>query len=573
VVTDLVDTKTAQAPPVRLGQPARLVSFSVIEMWERFGYNGMKAILVIYLTKHFLFDDVRAYGVFTAFASLAYLTPFLGGLLADRILGFKRAVRLGALLSAAGYFVLALSDGPPAQQYIEYGSHRYRIEAPASADNPGAVPSIRTPTQAYTVHGAADGTLELTPSSAGAAVVHLEPGSYRMPVERSLLSVYAAYVGLSLVIIGTGFFKPNNSSMVGRLYEPTSPLRDAGFSIFYMGLNIGSLMGQLLLPYVRRDIGFTASFSMAGAGMLIAFVISILTDGRIAGPGADQSQAPKGNGWGWVVCGIAFVSLAPLWLLLQQPLFARQFVYAANAVLFCGLVLYACLRLPPAERNATLLAVILTLFSVVFWALFEQSASSMTLYADRNTDRTIFGWNMPPDQIQFLNPLFIILLTPAFNFVRSALAQRRCEPDTVLKFAIGTLCVAMAFLTLVWGSHFAGAHAQVALGWLAAAYLLHTMGELCISPIGLAMITRLSAPRLTGVMMGMWFLSGSLAQAVGGMLASLTASSSAGGDVLNPALSLSRYAAVFNEMAWTAVAAGLLLLAVRPLLNRLAHHA
>lgn len=556
--------------PAWLGHPRGLFSLSSIEMWERFGFNGTKAILVIYLAKHFLFDDEHAYGIFTAFASLAYLTPFIGGLLADRVLGFKRAVRSGVVLSAAGYFILALSGGPPAQQFLEYDGQRYSIEGTHGV---GESVSVTTPDDTYDVHADASGGLVLNPRNRGIPTIVLPPARYRMPVERSLVNVYFTYVGLSLVIIGTGFFKPNNSSMAGRLYAPASTLRDAGFNIFYMGLNIGSFLGQLLLPYIRREVGFPAAFAAAGLAMLVAFAISLATDRHFAASDESGNDVRRRRSAGWTVYGVTLIALAPLWLLLQQPVITRQFVYAANGVLFLGLIWYACARLSRSDRNATLLAVTLTLFSVVFWALFEQSASSLTLYADRNTDRTVFGWNMPPDQIQFLNPLFIILLTPGFNLMWALLGRRGWEPDTVLKFALGTLLVAAGFLTLVWGSHFGGAHAQVALGWLAAAYLLHTMGELCVSPVGLSMITLLSAPHLAGVMMGMWFLSGSLAQAVGGVLATLTTSASVGGEVLDPQLSLVHYARVFNAMGWTAVLAAVVLMLARPKLKRWARHA
>jgi proton-dependent oligopeptide transporter, POT family len=556
------------------GHPVLLRDLFGIEMWERFGFYGMKAILVLYLTQHFLFGDEEAYGLFGAFAALVYLTPFIGGLIADKYMGSRNCVKFGAVLMAAGYLLLSVG-GPKAQQFLELGGTRYPIVAQESGDKP--VQMVVAGEQRFELAPNPDGGLLLKGSDGSVLPQTLAKGSYSLPVERNPFYLYLSYLSLSLVIVGTGFFKPNISTMVGTLYSPEDKRRDAGFTIFYMGINLGAFLGQLILPNVRREIGFDAAFLIAGVGMVLALIWSYMSDKRLAGygepPNPERLAAPAFGPLSLrlVIMVLGFVALIPFWLLLQQVELARTLLYIACAVMFGGIIIFSIIKFDAVARNKMLVAIILTMFSVVFWSLFEQAGTSLTLYAERNTDRHIFGWEMPADQVQFFNALFIVLFAPVFSVLWTWMGKRNMEPSTPVKFALGLLQVGLAFLILVYGSRFADNAALVPLIWIALAYLLQTTGELCLSPVGLSMITRLSVPSLVGLMMGLWFLSSSLAQAVASVIATFTATETVGGQVLDPFKSLEAYVGVFQTIGILGLAIGVLVLLLSPVLKKMMH--
>jgi POT family proton-dependent oligopeptide transporter len=236
-----------------------------------------------------------------------------------------------------------------------------------------------------------------------------------------------------------------------------------------------------------------------------------------------------------------------------------------------GIPLWAIFSLKAVERDRMIVAVILTFFSVVFWTLFEQAGSSLTLFADRNTDRNIGGYLMPAGQVQIFNPLFIVLFAPIFSVMWAWLGKRGLEPSVPLKFAIGLLLVGLGFLVLVFGSQFADENYLVPLFWLALAYFIHSLGELCLSPVGLSMITKLSIAKLVGMMMGVWFLSSAMAQYVGGIVAQFASTETVGGEVLNAQVSLETYLGVFKTIGIAGIIAGIVLLVLWPLLKKGMH--
>jgi proton-dependent oligopeptide transporter, POT family len=577
MATTSQSAETAGAQPAKtwFGHPTQLRDLFGIELWERFGFYGMKAILVLYLTQHFLFEDKQAYGIFGAFAALVYLTPFIGGLIADKYLGFRNAVKFGAVLMAAGYLGLAFSGGPKPQQFLEYQGQRYSIEA--SEVDGQRVQKVIVGEQRFQLGAGEGGGLALKGSDGSTLPAELAKDSYSLPVERNQLFLYLTYLSLSLVIVGTGFFKPNISTMVGDLYTPEDKRRDAGFTLFYMGINVGAFLGQLILPIVRRDVGFNVAFLLAGIGMVISLIWAISRDKTLKGygeppnPAALDAPAFGGMSLRMVIMVLSFVALVPFWLLLQQVEVARVVLYAASAIGFIGVIIYSAVKFEAAARDKMIVAVVLTMFSVVFWSLFEQAGTSLTLYAERNTDRHIFGWEMPGDQVQFFNALFIVLLAPVFSMLWTWMGKRDIEPSTPVKFALGLLQVGLAFLILVYGSQFADNKALVPLVWIALAYLLQTTGELCLSPVGLSMITRLSVPSLVGLMMGLWFLSSSLAQAVASVIATFTATETVGGQVLDPFASLAAYVSVFKTIGILGIVIGIVVLAISPLLKKAMH--
>ena len=545
-------------------------------MWERFGYYGMRAILILYLTKHFLFDDGEAAGIYASYTALVYLTPLIGGMIADRYLGSRGAVKFGAVMMMLGYFGLAFG-GPQTQQFLEYNNGRYPIEIVDVGND-------RTE-QFVTVDGA---RMRLLPGMEGSVVLRgtgeaatapettLAQGSYSLPVERNQVFLYLMYLSLSFVIIGNGFFKPNISTVVGDLYSPQDKRRENGFYIFYIGINLGSVLGQILLPNLRQNFGFDVAFAAAGVGMTIAWAIATFSDRIMAGygeapnPQALTKSALAGLNLRWTIYVLAFAALVPAWILVQQNELVGILLATFGFGSYIAMILYAVLKCGSVERNRMIVAVVLSMSTIVFWSLFEQAGTTLTLFADRNTDREVFGWVMPADQVQFFNALFVVSLAPVFAIFWSMLQKRGLEPSTPVKFSLGLVQVGLGFLLLVYAMDTADANGQVALVWLAAAYLLHTMGELCLSPVGLSMITKLSVPRVVGLMMGMWFLSTSLGQYVVGLISERAAVESVGGAV-NPHESLAVYAQTFNEVGLFAVGFGIFMLVISPLLKRGMH--
>ncbi|HEY4545628.1 MAG TPA: oligopeptide:H+ symporter [Pedomonas sp.] len=590
-------TSEAGAPATRegtwLGHPRQLFVCFTTEMWERFGFYGMKAILILYLTKHFLFDDGQAAGIYASYTALVYLTPLIGGLVADRYLGSRGAVKFGALLMLLGYYGLAFG-GPQTQQFLEIDSGRYPIEI-VDVGNDRTEQYVTINDQRLRIMPGTEGSILLKGGAGGAAADQAAPagdtaapaqvaaqdtvlakGSYALPVERNQLYLYLMYLSLSLVIIGNGFFKPNISTMVGDLYAPGDGRRESGFYIFYIGINMGSVLGQVLLPNMRQTFGFDVAFAVAGVGMTLALLIAILNDRKLKGYGEPPNPALltknvlAGINVRWMIYILAFAALVPAWILVQQNELVGVLLAVFGFGSFIAMIVYAVLKCGPVERNRMIVAVVLSMSTIVFWSLFEQSGTTLTLFADRNTDREIMGWMMPADQVQFFNPLFVVTLAPLFAVFWTYLQRRGLEPSTPVKFSLGLVQVGLGFLLLVMAMKTADANGQVALIWLVGAYLLYTTGELCLSPVGLSMITKLSAPRVVGLMMGVWFLSSALGQYVVGLIGQRAAVTSVGGQV-NPIEALAVYSQTFTEVGWFAVGFGIFMLIVSPLLKRGMH--
>ncbi|MBV8972107.1 MAG: peptide MFS transporter [Sphingomonadaceae bacterium] len=567
------------------GHPRQLARLFSTELWERFGFYGLRALLVLYLTKHFVFGDRVAGGMYGAMLSMTYLTPFIGGIMADRFLGSKRAVKFGAIIMAVGYFVLCFG-GEAAKPTATFDgvTHAVSIEQHGGVEQRFVVASG----QRLLIHGNDDGSVALM--NGGTTVRTLAKDAFTGDATRSPLYVAIMLAALSAIVVGNGFFKPNISTMVGALYAPGDRRRDAGFTIFYMGINLGSLGSQLLCPVLADTFGWWAGFGLAAAGMLVAWSLIQFDGGRLAGYGeppasaATKDRAP-------LIYVLAVLATALPWLLFSNTITATAAPAGAGIVAYLlalpilGKLLFATFLIGvPAilvwswragsrtEFEMMLAAMILIVFNVTFWTLFEQAGSSLTLFADRNTDLSIFGlFTITAGQTQFFNAIFIVLLAPVFAAMWAALARRGAEPGIPVKFAIALIGVGAGFLFLVWGTHYAGPDFKVAIWWLAGLYLIHSMAELCISPVGLSMITKLSIARVVGMMMGMWFLSISVAEYVGGIVAQGASVDTVGGQVTNLKLSLDTYAGVFQTIGFWAVVIGGILLAGSFLLKRLMH--
>lgn len=577
---EIVDTR-----PQWFGHPAQLARLFTTEAMERFGYYGMRALLTLYLADHFLFRDTTTTSLYGGFTALVYLTPLVGGLLADRYLGSKKAVKFGAVIMAAGYFILCFG-GEAARPYANIEGQRYEVQVDRGSDTKQQY--IIDGERRLAIKGNEDGTVSLLGPD-GSVARTVPKGGFEAGGDRDPLFVMIMLIGLSAVTVGNGFFKPNISTMVGSLYAEGDRRRDAGFTIFYMGINLGSLGSQLLCPFLADRYGWWAGFLLAAIGMTISWALIQFAGPKLAGYG----EAPAQDGPDrtlWIYAG-AILAIPVMWFLFQNLMDAPPPVEGQGIggyilglpilgkVLF-GTFLASVILIPiwslkvgtRKEFEMMLAAIILIVFNVVFWTLFEQAGSSLTLFADRNTDLTIFGaFSITAGQTQFFNALFIVLLAPLFSIMWRKLGERGLEPGIPIKFGLALVGVGLGFLFLVWGTQFAGSDFKVAVWWLAGLYFIHSAAELCISPVGLSMITKLSIARIVGMMMGVWFLSISCAQYVAGVVAQVASVETVGGQVTNLKVSLDTYAGVFQTIGLISAGIGLALLLLAPVLKRLMH--
>ena len=495
-----------------LGHPKGLFVCFATEMWERFSYYGMRALLILYLTKHWEFTDATSYLIYGAYTSLVYIMPVFGGMLADQILGSKKAVTYGAILLVFGHLGMTVESN---EQIF--------------------------------------------------------------------------YLSLALIVSGVGFLKPNISTMVGALYEEGDPRRDSGFTIFYMGINIGAFTATLLCGYLGEEIGWAYGFGAAGIGMLLGLFIFLWGQKYLEGLAEPPSNKymTKVNGisfenWAYI-SGVVMVLVT--WFLVQNSQLVGQLLGGFGVIFIGAWLLYALLKCAPEERDRLIVVGILILFSLIFWALFEQAGSSLNILTDRGVDRVIFGWEVPASMFQSLNAGFIFTIAPLFALLWIALAKRNMEPSTPIKFSIGIVLVGLGFLALVYGMK-SSEGLQTGVIWIVLIYLLHTLGELCLSPVGLSSVTKLSPQRIVGFMMGMWFF----ASAAGNYVASLIAKGTAGDPVIKIAERIylqvmnlpedtftinqkNGFMDVYTDVGLIAIGCGIFLAIITPLLRKLMHGA
>ena len=481
-----------------LGHPKGLFVCFATEMWERFSYYGMRALLILYLTKHWEFTDATSYLIYGAYTSLVYIMPVFGGMLADQILGSKKAVTYGAILLVFGHLGMTVESN---EQIF--------------------------------------------------------------------------YLSLALIVSGVGFLKPNISTMVGALYEEGDPRRDSGFTIFYMGINIGAFTATLLCGYLGEEIGWAYGFGAAGIGMLLGLFIFLWGQKYLEGLAEPPSNKymTKINGisyenWAYI-SGVVMVLVT--WFLVQNSQLVGQLLGGFGIIFIGAWLLYALLKCAPEERDRLIVVGILILFSLIFWALFEQAGSSLNILTDRGVDRTIFGWEVPASMFQSLNAGFIFTIAPLFALLWIALAKRNMEPSTPIKFSIGIVLVGLGFLALVYGMN-SSEGLQTGVIWIVLIYLLHTLGELCLSPVGLSSVTKLSPQRIVGFMMGMWFFASAAGNFVAGEIAKATATdvSGASADVYDLVQKQS-FIDVYTNVGLMAVGVAFVLLLLSPLLNSRSH--
>ena len=494
--------------------PSALFVLFGAEMWERFSYYGMRAILTLFMVKVLFADlgagqaDARALAIYGSYTSMVYLFPVIGGLIADRVFGFRKTVLFGGVLMMLGHFTLALQG----------------------------IPSL----------------------------------------EDNLIVFFTA---LALIITGNGYFKPNISSFLGKFYDQNDPRKDGAFTIFYMGVNIGAFLATLTCGYVGERINWHYGFGLAGIGMGLGLIVFYLLGPRVFGdkglpPDPEDAAKPVFAGLSknaLVYVGtILFLPICASLLDLDELMSTLLLVLSAGVIIY---LIYSAFALEDKEKGQRLLVVVvLFFFHAVFWALFEQAGGSLTLFTDRNVDRSFLGGVIPASVFQSLNPFYIMVLAPLFSWIWISLSKRGWEPSTPMKFVLGLTQLGFGFLVIVLGAHFFADEGLVPVIFLFLMYLLHTTGELSLSPVGLSMITKLSPDKIVGFVMGAWFLSIALANKAAGKIGELTAIE--GVDLTEaPAIeTLSIYTDIY--MTWgvyVVLGAAAVLLLLVPILRRWMH--
>lgn len=579
------------AGPTWFGHPRQLARLFSTEAMERFGFYGLRTLLALYLVMHFQYAGAASGRLVGGYLALVFLTPFFGGLLADRVLGHKRSVKFGAIVMMFGYFALCFG-GDPAKPYAMIDGVRHDITVAHQGKSVSQYVVERG--AKLKIRGNDDGSVSLLAAD-GHEARHLAAENFKPDATRNGFYTTLALAALALVSVGNGFFKPNISTIVGQLYAKGDRRRDAGYGIFYMGINLGSTFSTLLCPILALGIGswpgvgWGAGFGLAAVGMGIAWGLIQFSDRQLAGYGEPPPGVKPAHVWLTYAGTLAVVPL--VFFLLQDvlllpggegsaglvgylaalPLLGKLlglcFVLGVPAVLA-----YAWTKGTRAEAEMMTAAVILIIFNTVFWSLFEQAASSLTLFAQQNTSMSVFGlFDVNAGVFQFFNPFFIVTLTPVFAALWRRLHAAGAEPPIAAKFALGLIGAGAGFLLLVLSAHFPDAAWKVSLWWLVGLYFIHTVAELCISPVGLSMVSKLAMPQIVALMFGLYFVSIAVAEFVAGALSALASVKTVGGEVTNPELSLATFAASFWHVGLFAIAAGVVLLVLAWPMKRLMH--
>ncbi len=589
--------------------PKGLIILFFAEMWERFSYYGMRGILIFFLTQHFLFDDAAASATYGSYTSLVYLLPLIGGIMADRYIGTRKAIAFGAVLLVAGHGMMAF-EGRPATETLTYAGAQYEVvsEGRGAAREVG----IMVDGERYAFTPSEDGGLALTDLPAGASLPQVLPqGSYELEQTRDMAGVNIFYLAISLIIMGVGFLKPNISTIVGQLYQQGDPRRDSGFTLYYYGINLGAFWAAVLCGLLGQTVGWWAGFGLAGVGMALGLVVFVLGKPLLQGNGEPPNpELIKRPLFGpinreWLIYGAAILGVAVVWFMVQRNALVGTVLTVSTglSLLFIAWIIgFVCKTW--VQRQRMMLAVVLIFGAVVFFTLFEQAGTSLNLFADRNVDLTITPvamqflgitigtpaqlaaagiepsglWidaTITAAQVQSFNAGFILIFAPIFAAMWAFLASKKMDPNPTMKFGLGLVQVGLGFLVVVWaaGSGMVNSAFQMPLIMLALLYMLHTTGELFLSPVGLSEITKLSLPSVVSFMMAVWFLASSIAQYVGGYIAGLMGTETVGGQVLDPAGALQTSLAGFDSLGKWGVGIGVAFILISFLIKGWSHGA
>ncbi len=479
-----------------IGHPKGLFLLFMAEMWERFSYYGMRALLIFYLIQHWMFEESKAYVIYGAYTALVYIAPVIGGYLADRYLGQRKAVLFGAVLLTIGHFCMAFEG-----------------DASLGQDNP-------------------------------------------------MIDVF--WLALALIIVGSGFLKANISVLVGQLYDRTDIRRDPAYTIFYMGINVGAATAAIICGYLGQspEWGWSWGFGLAGAGMLLGLIFFVIGKPLLLGKGEPKDPAKIAGGREWLIYGAGLAMVALCWAAIQYQELVGYVLGAFGGGLVLFVLFTAVTKLAPEERDRIFAAMFLILVSIVFWALFEQAGSSLNVFTENHVDTAGVNASM----FQSINAIYIVMLAPIFAMLWQGLASKNAEPSTPMKFGLAVIQVGLGFLVLVWGSESAGLNVPTPVIFIFLIYLLHTTGELCLSPVGLSAMNRLSPAHMASLIMGTWFFASATGNFAAGLIASAT-----GGEGVGEEAGKELVLSVYSTVGWYAVGIGVAVMVISPLIKKLMH--
>ena len=462
---------------INKNNPHSLTTLFFTEMWERFSYYGMRALLVLYLVNSQNYSESDALHIYAVYTGLVYLTPLIGGYLADRFLGSQKAIFIGGLTMMIGHFLMAFPN--------------------------------------------------------------------------------FLYLAIGMLIIGNGYFKPNISTLLGRLYKPDDVRRDSGFSIFYVGINLGAFLAPLIVGYVGETINWHYGFAIAGFGMLAGLIQFYIGQNKIIKEDI-SSQSKKLNPADWgIITLVSLINLPLILVILELNQIINDFFFEILAILIILIFFYFITKkkqLLAVKKDIKRIAYIgiLSIFVIFFWVGFEQAGGSLTLFANNSVDRNFLGFVIPASFFQSINPLIIILIGPMIANFWLSVDRSKNKINTSQKMGLGLLLLASGFFLIMLVNN--SSETSISLWWLVGVYFLHTMGELCLSPIGLSMVSKVSPKKIASLMMGFWFLSSAVANFTAGKL---------------PAILESNNLDLFTFLSVSSLLAGLVLIFISSFMEKL----
>ncbi len=476
--------------------PRQLYLLFFTEMWERFSFYGMKALLLAYMVTELKFDEPKGYAILGSYAALVYTMPMFGGMLADRFLGYRRAITFGGILMTIGHFVLAVPQD------------------------------------------------------------------------------WSFFLGMAFIICGNGFFKPNISSLVGTLYDNNDPRKDSGFTIFYMGINIGAALGGLLCGYVGQKINWHYGFGLAGIFMVLGLIVFTLGKSSLQDKGLppDISLLKKPR--------LAFITtehliyigslaLIPLVVALFNRYHVMNYIMFGLGIASLGYIIFIAFQLEKIEKFKLLAALVMIVFSMLFWAFYEQYSGSLNLFAMRNVNMHVGNTELPALAVNnFLPPAWVIILSFLFAWLWPWLAKRGKDPSTPMKFALALILLGIGFYVFYLGSIVGNDTGLIPLSTFVGGYFFIIAGEMCLSPIGLSMITKLSPEKIVSMMMGIWFFASAIGEFLAAKIGALMSVPAEIAAANNPVESLPYYANILNMIALWSIFLGVVFILFVPVLRK-----
>jgi POT family proton-dependent oligopeptide transporter len=561
-----------------LGHPRGLLILFLTEMWERFSYYGMRSLLILYLTQHFLFSDERSNVLYGAYTALVYVMTIIGGTLADKYLGSRKAVTFGAILLVLGHCGMAF-EGSGSRQLMTYQGQDYQLTLDGRGGDANQVVVSSQGTSTIRFNEGATAMLIANPAAVGLpATVPVTDFTLRVETETFYQNVM--YLSLALIIAGVGFLKANISTIVGALYGFGDSRRDSGFTIFYMGINLGAFLSSVLCGYLGIAWGWKYGFGLAGIGMLLGLTVFLRFQHWLEGKAEPPNPAllrkkvfgPLTVEQLCYLSGLAVITVSML-VVMNAHLVEENYVGLLGLAILVVLIGYAFVSCRGEERDRMLASIYFILAQIPFWALFEQAGSSLTLFTDRLVDRTIFGLSVPTPVFQALNAMYIVIFGPVMAWLWIALARRKLNPSAPVKFALGVAMAGMGFLALVAGMKMSGANGMTAVFYIFLIYWIHTIGELMVSPVGMSALTKLAPARAVGMTMGAWFLYSGLGNYLSGVIAQTTGAETIGGQLIDVVAAKATYADVYTQVGYLSLAVAVVMLALSPLIRKMMHGA